>query len=122
MASRWENLGTIIVVLAAIIPFIFQTTQQENILSLIIFGAMLLVVIAYFIADYVKDKLGQIDKALERVGKLEEKVDYMKQIRELDKRVTTIEKKQKGQIDPRIVIIVILLVLLALYLRSISII
>ncbi|MBI2173141.1 MAG: hypothetical protein HYT73_02945 [Candidatus Aenigmarchaeota archaeon] len=122
MPSRWEKFATILVIVVGIIPIVTQFSSQGDSSSLILLGAIFLVILIYFISDYVKDKLSQVDKVVEKIAKMEEKVDYMKSIHELDKRVSLIEeKKKKGQVDPRLAAIVILLVLLYLYLRSIGI-
>lgn len=126
MPSRLENLGTIVVIIIAILPLINQLAGQDNLLSWILFGAIALFVIIYFIydsiKDYIKGKFSQIDKISKRMEDIERSVDYMKRIHELDKRVSVLEsqKSRKGMIDPRIIIIIFLLILLYFYLKSIG--
>ncbi len=56
---------------------------------------------------------------------MKQKIDYMKELHGLDKRLSLLEKKNKsqakGQVDPRIVIAAILVILFLLYLRSLGI-
>ncbi len=125
MASRWEIIGTLFVIITAIVPIITQFFGGGDILSIAIFGIIGAFVFFYVAWDYIKDKFGQIEKLKKKVEEIEKGVDYMKEVHNLDKRISVLEKenerKRKGQIDPRIILIIFLAVLLYLYLRSIGI-
>ncbi len=79
--------------------------------------------IASFLITYFKRQAANLDTLEERVKKLEEHINYMEKVAALDKRLALIEvvqgnKTKKGVVDPRIVILVILIFLLYLYLRN----
>ncbi len=107
-------------VIATLIPAIGQFFGFGSITSLVILGIMILVLVAYFTADYFEDKFREIDKVSKRIRTLEEKLDYMKGINDLDKRLSLLERRMKGNTDPRTIALIILLFLLLLYLRSIG--
>lgn len=71
---------------------------------------------------YFREKAGKIDSLVERLNRIEQRIDYMQEIHRLDKRVSLLEegKAKKGQVDPKIIMLIVLLFLLYLYLRSIG--
>lgn len=122
MNSIWEKIGAIATIVAIIIALVTQTLKLGNAESLILMGIIFVIVIIYFITTFIGNKFKQIDKLYDKTISLEEKVNYMKEIHELDKRVSLLEKKKgkKGNLDPRIIIIIILVFLLYLYLKAIG--
>lgn len=122
MSSKIENIGSITVIIIGLVPILALILGKGDTSSLIILMSILVIIIVYFIADYIRDKFGRIDEVANHMKEIEKKVDYMKNIHDLDKRISLIEseKKKKGQMDPRIIIIIILVILLYLYFRSIG--
>ncbi len=124
MKDYLGRISTIFAVFTVIITLYFQSEKETSLESILFFGIIIVVILFYFIYIYTKDKLNEIDKNTEKIVKLEDKVNYMKQIYELDKRVSLLEKqkKRKAHIDPRVVFIIILAILLYLYLKSLGVI
>ncbi|MBI3413243.1 MAG: hypothetical protein HY051_04140 [Candidatus Aenigmarchaeota archaeon] len=117
-------LNKILNVLVFLLPTILSISQILNIgtsQSLIILGVIILLVVIYFSIDYVKGLSFKVNKTSERIKDMEERINYMEKIHDLDKRVAMLEKRRKkGEIDPKTVILFLLLILLILYLRSIG--
>ena len=108
------------------LPILAATFGIDTATSIILLGIILVFVVLGFIASflitYFKRQATNMDAIHERVKKLEEHINYMEKIAALDKRLAVIEetRNRKGVIDPRIVILVILLFLLYLYFRNIG--
>ena len=124
MKDYLGRISTAFTVFIVIITLYFQLEKESNVESILFFGIIIVVILFYFVYIYAKDKLSEIDKNTEKIAKLEDKVNYIKQLHELDKRVSLLEKpkKRKAEIDPRIIFIIILLILLYLYLKSLGVI
>ncbi len=119
-------IETIIVVLTLIISIYFQFQKTHTTESMIIFAIIVITIVLYFTSSYIKDKLSEIDKTKKHLLDLEKKIDYQKELHQIDKRVSILEEismmKKKGTVDPQTLIVILLIILLILYLRSIGII
>ena len=122
-------IENIIVVLTLMISIYFQFQKTSTTESMIIFAIIVIIVVLYFTSSYIKDKLSEIDKTKEHFLDLEKKIDYQKELHQIDKRVSILEEistikkiRKKGTVDPQTLIVILLVILLILYLRSIGII
>ncbi|MEA3229649.1 MAG: hypothetical protein U9P44_01930 [archaeon] len=124
-----KYIENIIVVLILVISIYFQFQKTSTTESMIIFAIIVVIIVLYFTSSYIKGKLSKIDKVNEHLLDLEKKRDYQKELHQIDKRVSILEeiakmKKigKKGTVDPQTLIVILLIILLILYLRSIGII
>ena len=126
MSGKWDSLFSLGLGVVGALPILAATFGIDTATSIILLGIILVFVVLGFIASflttYFKRQATNMDAIHERVKKLEEHINYMEKIAALDKRLAVIEetRNRKGVIDPRIVILVILLFLLYLYFRNIG--
>jgi len=127
-----EILGMLFTALVGIITLIFSYRSPETGVSLLI--GIFIVIGVYFLTDFLiaiaKRKLAQIDKNTQDISiikkelkELNDRLNFHSEIARLKARVEHMEnesRKRKGAIDPRIVILIILVILLFLYLRTIG--
>ena len=121
----------IIPILSVLIGVYFQRLNTEQ--STFYFLALLFAVAAFFIVSYpinvFKNRMEQVDKNTKDLRQLRENLNDMKnelvltkKMENIDARLSVIEKhdNRKGQVDPRWVLIIIILIILYMYLRSIG--
>jgi|TARA_Y100000310_G_scaffold345846_1_gene471136 flagellar motor component MotA len=125
-------VGIILTLVVGIISVIAQyQTPQTNIL---IFLALIGAIVFYFIISYplsiVKSKLKSINnnsRSIKRISKdlniIKDRLEFKREVDELKIRINSLEnlikmKGKKGNIDPRWIIIVVILILFVLFLRS----
>jgi len=102
-----------------------QTTQAMFLFGIII-GIFLIGLILSFTYSKYKEIRGELKENRIKMEDIQKELRYEKRINELDKRIGVLEafkKDKKGQtIDPRWVILVILIILFYMYLKSIKVI
>ena len=102
-----------------------QTTQAMFLFGIII-GIFLIGLILSFTYSKYKEIRGELKENRIKMEDIQKELRYEKRINELDKRIGLLEafkKDKKGQtIDPRWVILVILIILFYMYLKSIKVI
>ena len=102
-----------------------QTTQAMFLFGIII-GIFLIGLILSFTYSKYKEMRGELKENRIKMEDIQKELRYEKRINELDKRIGVLEafkKDKKGQtIDPRWVILVILIILFYMYLKSIKVI
>ena len=102
-----------------------QTTQAMFLFGIII-GIFLIGLILSFTYSKYKEMRGELKENRIKMEDIQKELRYEKRINELDKRIGLLEafkKDKKGQtIDPRWVILVILIILFYMYLKSIKVI
>ena len=122
MAGQWEQLGIIIAILSMFVaigyPFLLSPDQIRP-EAVAFMGLVLIAFFTYLLYAYFNGIQKAVGKHDEAILSLRDKVDYMDAVHALDKRVSFLERR-KGMIDPRIIILAIMLVLLVLYLRSLG--
>ncbi|MBI4017499.1 MAG: hypothetical protein HY366_00980 [Candidatus Aenigmarchaeota archaeon] len=118
MTSKRDLAITVLTVLIGITPLIIQFYRTGDTASLTVAGILLVALPIYFIFDWVTNKFGLIDSLGERVLKLEEKTDYMKEVHALDKRISIVERNGKGAINPKYIVFGVMVLLFILYLRT----
>lgn len=119
-------LTALLVALIGLIPLAFELTDKEssNTAGFIILTSIFVFIVFYFIYTFVwvkvKKYINQINDNSKKIEEIGKTLDYKEHFHQLDKRVSALEMnmKKRGQIDPRIVIFIILLILLFLYLRN----
>ena len=130
-SDKLQKLGIIAVIIIGIITTYFQInppqTQEQRTASNTIFFVVLFYIALYFVSDWVTDKvksyLDKINTNQKDITDLKEKFNLEKRFNEIEKKIEVLNEKmknKKGSIDPRIVIMIILLLLFYLYLRSIG--
>jgi len=88
-----------------------------------ILGYLGLLYIASWFTEKVKLYTNKINENAESINKIREEIETNKRLSELDKRVSILEKikgNKRGSIDPKWILLIILLLLFYLYLRSIG--
>ncbi len=119
MASVLNKISDVLIILLPVALSISQYLSIGTSQSLIILGIIILLVVIYFSIDYVKGLSSKVSKTSERIKDMENRINYMEKVHDLDKRLAILEKHgKKGQIDPKTLVLFLLLVLLILYLRS----
>ena len=127
-----NKLAILISIAIAIISSYGQTKDQET--GVILFLGLLIMIIIYFLISYplhfLKEKLNQTDentrtikKVKEDLNSLKEQINYNKQLENLKIKCAVMEnmmlKNKRGIIiDPRWVVIIIMLILFFLYMRA----
>ena len=119
MSSRLEQFGIILSLISVIVPLAGQLFGFKNTDSLVLMGILYMLSIGYYSVGPLVDKFKTIDALSLRVGDVEKKVDCAERLAVLETRMGFLETK-KGQVDPRVVIIILMLIVLFLYLRSIG--
>ena len=117
MTSKKEMFANIWVLLIGLLPTAIQFYRTGDVASLTVTGILLAIIPVYFIFDWITNKFGTIDALDKRVRKVEEKVDYMKDVHTLDKRVSFLEKSRKGAVNPKYIVLAVMTILFLLYLR-----
>ncbi|MBI2139962.1 hypothetical protein HYU14_03490 [Candidatus Woesearchaeota archaeon] len=121
-----DMLTALLVALIGLIPLAFELADGEssNIAGFIILTSIFVFIAFYFVYTFVwvkvKKYINQISDNSKRIEEIGKTLDYKEQFHQFDKRVSALEMhmKKRGQIDPRTVIFIILLILLFLYLRN----
>jgi len=112
----------ILILVLASIPLMLQlfkpiTTEE----SILIMGLMIVIGLLSSGWSYLKERFDLIDENRQKINKLHDRINLMKYFHEIDKRLSLVEetnRKKKGQINPQVLIIIVLLILLYLFLRS----
>ena len=97
---------------------------SDKINAVILFVAILIYTLIFYIVDYysqrIKHYLGQIRTNTERIESIEKKMKTEKKFNDFEKRISILEvlNNKKGDIDPRWLMLIGLLVLFYLYLRA----
>ncbi len=128
-----EVIVQTIAVIVGIIPvvFLFQTSPtQISTQALIILGIIVGVILAIFIFNSVYNKYNRFKRQIEEnkrsLDEIKRDLNFKNSINEMEVRMQVVETllktKRKGQIDPRIIMVVILIILLFLFLRVMKII
>lgn len=125
-----QDGANIITLIIAVIAIYFQInppqTATDKQTSLILFSALLLIfTISYFFINIfknIKANEQQIDMNTSELRKIKEQMKFDSKLNDLDKRISIFERimNKRGELDPRVVLIAIMLVLLYLYLRSLG--
>src|SRR3989344_2977303 len=120
----WEIIPIIIAIVTIIFQIFPPKNQQEQSASLILFFAVLLFILDWIIRK-VKFYISQINDNSLDIKKVKEEMYLEKRFAEIEKDIAVIQsllKNKKGNInfDPRIILIIILLVLFYLYLKSLG--
>ena len=104
--------------------------QTGLFLFLALAGAIFLYFLVSWPINFIKKKIKNVDDNSEEIGlvrkdlnSINEKLNFKESINMLDKKIYVIEevlkmKNKRGQIDPRIILIIIIIVLFFLYLKS----
>ena len=116
----WEIIPIIIAIVTIIFQIFPPKNQQEQSASLILFISILFFAVLLFILDWiirkVKFYISQINDNSLDIKKVKEEMYLEKRFAEIEKDIAVIQsllKNKKGNInfDPRIILIIILLVL-----------
>ncbi|QQG39433.1 MAG: hypothetical protein HYS81_03540 [Candidatus Aenigmatarchaeota archaeon] len=120
MASGKELFLNALVVIAGILTAILQIYRAGDVANLVLLGALLMFVVVYFIYNWLREYFDKIEKLEESANRLEGRLDYMNELHDIEKRTALLEYKAslKGAIDPRYIIVAIILFLFVLYLRT----
>lgn len=94
MDKEHEPIRTILMIVLGMIPAVLQFYSTGDVPALVIVGVASIVISVYFIYDWIKKELGEIKRRVEML------------------------EGNKGTIDPRDVMLVIMFILLLLYLRT----
>lgn len=125
----WVKNLTLVVAFFTVIFQIYQPEDQEEKLSSLLWFVAILIYagIAYAIIYYsgrVKGLVVKINRHEEDIEQIKGKMRETERFAEIEKKIAVLEainkKNKKGQIDPKIVLFIILLILLYFYLRSIG--
>src|SRR3989338_2944385 len=122
MGKYQEMIQTVVAILSIFVALYFQPTIERS-QGIALFIILLILIFGYFIYLSAKDKINQLGEQSKRLKTLEEKVNYMKEINEIKTKMEVMNeriKKLKGQIDIQTILIVLIVVVLFLYLRSIG--
>ena len=122
-------LGLIISLIGIFITTYFQFKDPQT--GNLLFLGILVFVVVYFIVSYVVGKFNQVNKNTfliielkKDLNNLKDDFNMIRDVSKLEARTSFLEnilfkmKNKRGQIDPRWVIILIILILLFFYLRS----
>ncbi len=136
MNDRDKTLNVIslfVAIASLLIPavfFIISATDKIQIQSLIIFGIMVASIIIfsviYFVYQIYKRELYDIEINKKDIFEIRKSLNSKKLFDDMDVRIKVLErlterKNKRAQIDPRIVWIIVMLILLYLFLKSIGI-
>ena len=126
-------IGLFVAIIAIIIPaisFILSAPDEIKIQSIIIFGIISVIVIVisfgYLIYKGYKKIFNDLKENKRDINEIKKSLNYHSLFSDMDVRLRVIEtllgkKNRKGQfIDPRIIWIIILLILIYLFLKSIG--
>ncbi|GEM_PF-1064792 len=130
--DRTYYLGMIISIAVGIISTYAQSKDPQTglFLFLALAGAIFLYFLVSWPINFIKKKIKNVDDNSEEIGlvrkdlnSINEKLNFKESINMLDKKIYVIEevlkmKNKRGQIDPRIILIIIIIVLFFLYLKS----
>lgn len=122
-----DVFGLVMAIASILIAVIFQTLTPEKQVSSL--ALLFVIILAYFVIAYSVDKFREMSEAFQentsavsKVQKdlkaLSDKFNLASGLNRLEARMTEMEKKMKGSIDPRIVAIVLMLIALFLFLRA----
>lgn len=135
--NTWfETINSLVLVIAALIPiyFLFKTTPSQItstavVIFGIIIGVIILIVIFSFIYQRYKNMSNGIINNKNELNEIKKDLNFKELFNQLDVRVRVLEQLLKmnnkkrgkeGQIDPRIIGWIILIILVILFLRQIS--
>jgi len=123
----WITLLTFIIAIFTVIFQVFQPkTQKDQIVSMFWFVVIILYIgLLYAINFYgkkIKNFFERIDRIDKDILKLKKQMNEEKRFAEIEKKLAVLEvlKGKKSQIDPRIIFLIILLIFVYFYLRSIG--
>lgn len=94
MSKEGEPIRTIVMILIGLLPAALELYRTGDIQALSIVGFLFLLLSTYFIYDWTRSQFEQ-----------------------LERRIEVLELRSKGAIDPRNVILVLMIILFLLYLR-----
>ncbi len=131
MEQRKNTWVDVIVLSVAVLAVLFQIfpakSKGQQTVSLILFISILLFVgllsVVGWVTTKVKFYIAQIYKNTTEIKELKEEIMLQKKMSDIDKRISILESLQrnkKGNIDPKIVLLVIVLILFFFYLRSLG--
>jgi Mn2+/Fe2+ NRAMP family transporter len=135
MNKKYKVEGFVGIIISVLIGLITLYTQsQDPKTGIIFFLALLGVIILYFSITYVvetiKSKVSQMDHNSELIvnirknlNTLEDKLNYNKALERLNIRLSTMEnlfkmKNKRGTIDPRWVILIVMIILFYFFLKA----
>ena len=126
-------IGLYVAIVAIVVPtifFIISASDEIKIQSIIIFGIISIIVIilsfSYLIYRGYRRMFNDFKENKRDINEIKKSLNYHNLFNEMDVRLRVIEKlfemkNKKGQfIDPRIIWIIVLLILLYLFLKSIG--
>lgn len=126
-------IGLFVAIVAIVVPtifFIISASDEIKIQSIIIFGIISIIVIilsfSYLIYRGYRRMFNDFKENKRDINEIKKSLNYHNLFNEMDVRLRVIEKlfemkNKKGQfIDPRIIWIIVLLILLYLFLKSIG--
>jgi len=129
----YDIIGIIIAVTSVIIPIVFflQTSSEEiKSQTYIIFGVILIVLILITSFTYIISKWNKMSKDVlytrRELENIKKDLNFNNLSNDIKVRLTVLErlldmkKNKRGQIDPRIIWWIILLILIFLFLKSIG--
>ncbi len=126
-----NDIAGIIATLAAVLTlsatlfsqFIIEP-EKVTFPSILFMGIIIFVFIVYVVYSYFRNLATKTEENSQAILEMKQKIEYMREIHNLDKRLEMLERQDKrrlkGQIDPRLVIAGILVILFLLYLRSLG--
>lgn len=128
-----DFISLLIAILSLIIPlvsFLLSAPNEIKVQSLIIFGIMVMAIIIfsfiYFIYRGYRNISYDLKDNRKEIDEIKRSLNYKELFSTMDVRLRVLEKlleekNRRGQIDPRIIWIIIMLILLYLFLKSIGI-
>ncbi|MDO8508802.1 MAG: hypothetical protein Q7S27_03910 [Nanoarchaeota archaeon] len=124
------SLVTLLSLFVPFILFVLNASEEIKVQSIIIFGIIAIAsiissVIYFFYQSYRNISLG-LENNKKEMLEIKRSLNYKELFNNMDVRIKVLEKlldrkSKKGQIDPRIIWIIVMLILLYLFLKSMGI-
>ena len=124
------NREEIIAILAILVSiYLYYSRSSDEIVNYFI-GTILILIGVFYSVWYLIDKFEEIKKNTKEINKIKRKLKTKEEINMVNQRLSKLEgwkevienialrRSKKGQIDPRIILFIIFLIILFMFLRS----